>query len=132
MRSDRKKICFNTSKKRQFIGITNEVIKVLLESASQEEFLLCHAMNMMVSIFIDDETRLYCNFEEWLECLAFEKSYDLYFHHRYKDHASIKRTIFGWEVVAAFTNGKADLELWKQIFYGEFDEIRRKKEIIGE
>jgi thiamine phosphate synthase YjbQ (UPF0047 family) len=39
----------------------------------------------------------------------------------------IKRAIIGREVVIAITDGKVDLGPWKQVFYGEFDGMRRKR-----
>jgi len=41
----------------------------------------------------------------------------------------------GREVVVAITNGKLDTGHWEQIFYGEFDGMRKKRvlvKIIGE
>jgi secondary thiamine-phosphate synthase enzyme len=46
-----------------------------------------------------------------------------------------KRQVMGREVVVAVTNGKLDFGPWEQIFYGEFDGMRRKRvlvKIIGE
>ncbi|MCL2646566.1 MAG: YjbQ family protein [Phycisphaerales bacterium] len=47
----------------------------------------------------------------------------------------MKRTIMGREVTCAVTDGKLDFGTWEQIFYGEFDGMRRKRvliKIIGE
>jgi len=47
----------------------------------------------------------------------------------------IKRQLFGREVVAAITEGKLDFGTWEQIFYGEFDGMRKKRvlvKVIGE
>ena len=49
--------------------------------------------------------------------------------------AHLKREVMGREVVVAVTNGKLDFGPWEQIFYGEFDGLRRKRvlvKIIGE
>ncbi len=49
--------------------------------------------------------------------------------------AHIKRQVMGREVVVAITNGQLDFGPWEQIFYGEFDGLRRKRvlvKIIGE
>ena len=49
--------------------------------------------------------------------------------------AHLKRSVMGREVVVAVTNGALDLGPWEQIFYGEFDGLRRKRvliKIIGE
>ena len=43
--------------------------------------------------------------------------------------------VMGREVVAAVTDGRLDFGPWEQIFYGEFDGLRRKRvlvKIIGE
>ena len=49
--------------------------------------------------------------------------------------AHLKRQIMGREVVAAITEGKLDFGPWEQIFYGEFDGMRKKRvlvKIVGE
>ena len=51
------------------------------------------------------------------------------------DDAHLKRSIMGREVVIAITNGKLDFGPWEQVFYGEFDGMRKKRiliKIIGE
>ena len=47
----------------------------------------------------------------------------------------MKRQVMGREVVVAVSNGRLDFGTWEQIFYGEFDGVRRKRvlvKIIGE
>jgi thiamine phosphate synthase YjbQ (UPF0047 family) len=47
----------------------------------------------------------------------------------------LKRRLWGREVVVAITEGKLDFGPWEQIFYGEFDGMRKKRvliKIIGE
>ena len=49
--------------------------------------------------------------------------------------AHLKRSIMGRETVIAVTAGKLDFGPWEQIFYGEFDGMRKKRvlvKIIGE
>ncbi len=90
------------------------------------------------SVFInDDESGLHHDFEVWLENLAPELPHSQYEHNRAEDNADahLKRTIMGREVVVALTNGALDFGPWEQIFYGEFDGMRRKRvlvKIIGE
>ena len=108
------------------------------ESGITEGLLLCNAMHITASVFInDDESGLHQDFEDFLERLAPEKPYEQYRHNGFEDNgdAHIKRTIMGREVVVAVTNGKLDFGPWEQIFYGEFDGKRRKRvlvKIIGE
>ncbi|SES88093.1 secondary thiamine-phosphate synthase enzyme YjbQ [Anaerobranca gottschalkii] len=138
MKSYRKELWFNTPTRRAFINITGELEKCLAESGIKEGLLLCNAMHITASVFInDDEPGLHHDFEVFLEKLAPEKPYSQYAHNGYEDNADahLKRTIMGREVVVAITNGKLDLGTWEQIFYGEFDGKRRKRvlvKIIGE
>jgi len=138
MRHYRKELWFETMKRREFINITPTVVKCLRESGIHEGLLLCNAMHITASVFInDDEPGLHHDFEVWLEELAPEKPYSRYRHNGYEDNADahLKRTIMGREVVVAVTGGKLDLGPWEQIFYGEFDGKRKKRvlvKIIGE
>lgn len=138
MKSYRKELWFETRHRREFINITPQVEQCLKESGIKEGLLLCNAMHITASVFInDDESGLHKDFEKFLEKLAPEKPYDQYYHNGFEDNADahLKRTIMGREVVVAVTNGKLDFGPWEQIFYGEFDGKRRKRvlvKIIGE
>jgi len=138
MKSFRKELWFNTSHRREFINITPEVNKCLLESGIAEGFVLVNAMHITASVFInDDEPGLHQDYENWLEKLAPEKPHSQYQHNSYEDNADahMKRQIMGREVVVAITGGQLDFGPWEQIFYGEFDGKRRKRvliKIIGE
>jgi len=138
MKHFRKELWFETRQRRQFINITPTVRECLRERGIREGLLLCNAMHITASVFInDDESGLHHDFEVWLEGLAPEKPYDRYRHNGYEDNADahLKRTVMGREVVVAVTAGELDLGPWEQIFYGEFDGKRRKRvlvKIIGE
>lgn len=138
MKSYRKELWFNITKRRELINITPEVQQCLMESGIQEGLILVNAMHISASVFInDDESGLHHDFEVWLEKLAPEKPHSQYRHNGYEDNADahLKRTIMGREVVVAVTDGKMDFGPWEQIFYGEFDGKRRKRvllKIIGE
>jgi len=138
MKHLRKELWFETKKRRQLINITPELEKALRESGIKEGLLLCNAMHITASVFInDDESGLHQDIEEWLEGLAPEKPHSRYRHNVGEDNgdAHLKRTIMGREVVVAVTNGRLDLGPWEQVFYGEFDGMRRKRvliKIIGE
>jgi secondary thiamine-phosphate synthase enzyme len=138
MKSYRKELLFNTKQRRQLINITPEVVQCVRESGIKEGFVLCNAMHITASVFInDDEPGLHHDFEVWLEKLAPEKPYSQYQHNSSEDNADahLKRTIMGREVVVAVTDGKLDFGPWEQIFYGEFDGKRPKRvlvKIIGE
>ena len=139
MKSHRKELWFNTSKRRELINITRDVEAALAESGIKEGLLLVNAMHISASVFVnDDEPGLHNDFEVWLEKLAPEKPYDQYRHNDGSEDsadAHIKRTLMGREVVVAVTAGKLDFGPWEQIFYGEFDGKRQKRvlvKVIGE
>jgi len=138
MKHHRKELWFQIKSRRGFVNITSDLEAALAESGVREGLLLCNAMHITASVFInDDEPGLHHDFEEWLEGLAPEKPHSRYRHNRGEDNgdAHLKRTIMGREVVVAVTGGKLDLGPWEQVFYGEFDGMRRKRvlvKIIGE
>lgn len=138
MKTYRKELWFNTQNRREYINITPQVEQCLAESGIKEGLLLCNAMHITASVFInDDEQGLHHDFEVWLEKLAPEKPYSQYRHNGFEDNADahLKRSVMGREVVVAVTDGKLDFGPWEQIFYGEFDGKRQKRvlvKIIGE
>src|SRR5512146_3491352 len=138
MKSYREELWFQTRNRRELINITPQVADCLAKSGIREGLCLCNAMHITASVFVnDDESGLHHDFEVWLEGLAPEKPYSRYRHNSGEDNADahLKRTIMGREVVVAITGGKLDLGPWEQVFYGEFDGMRRKRvlvKIIGE
>jgi len=138
MKSYRKELIFNTMYRREFINITPQVEACLRDSGIKEGLLLCNAMHITASVFInDDESGLHHDYEQWLEKLAPEKPHSQYRHNGFEDNADahLKRQIMGREVVVSVTNGQLDFGTWEQIFYGEFDGKRSKRvlvKIIGE
>jgi len=139
MKSFRKELWFDVEQRRAFFNITRDVERCLAESGVREGLCLVNAMHISASVFInDDERGLHADFEKWLEHLAPEKPHSQYLHNRTGEDnadAHLKRTIMGREVVVAITAGQLDFGPWEQIFYGEFDGLRRKRvlvKIIGE
>ena len=133
MKSFRKELWFETPTRRAMVNMTPQVAAVLAESGIQEGLVLVNAMHITASVFInDDESGLHSDFEKWLEKLAPEKPHSQYAHNGYEDNADahLKRQIMGREVVVAVTGGKLDLGPWEQIFYGEFDGLRRKRVLV--
>jgi len=133
MKSYRKELWFNVPQRRGFINITPELEQCLHESGIREGLLLCNAMHITASVFInDDESVLHHDMEKWLEGLAPEKPHSQYRHNSFEDNADahLKRSIMGREVVVAITNGQLDFGPWEQIFYGEFDGKRNKRVLV--
>jgi secondary thiamine-phosphate synthase enzyme len=138
MISYHKELWFDVPTRRAFINITPEVEKCLAASGVKEGLLLCNAMHITASVFInDDESGLHHDYDQWLERLAPHEPVSQYRHNGYEDNADahLKRQIMGREVVVAVTSGKLHFGTWEQIFYGEFDGRRKKRvlvKIIGE
>ena len=138
MKSYRKELWFNTRNRVEFINITPDIQQCLRESGIREGLVLCNAMHITASVFInDDEPGLHHDFAKWLEKLAPHEPVSQYGHNVGEDNADghMKRQIMGREVVVAVTEGRLDFGPWEQIFYGEFDGRRRKRvlvKIIGE
>ena len=138
MISYHKELWLHVPTRRAFVNITPQVEDCLRESGIQEGLLLCNAMHITASVFInDDESGLHHDYEEWLERLAPHEPVNQYRHNGYEDNADahLKRQVMGREVVVAVTGGKLHFGTWEQIFYGEFDGRRKKRvlvKIIGE
>jgi secondary thiamine-phosphate synthase enzyme len=139
MKSFRKELWFQIPQRRGFQNITSDIQTCLRESGIREGLCLVNAMHITASVFInDDERGLHADLEQWLQKLAPELPHAQYDHNRTGEDnadAHLKRTIMGREVVVAVTGGRLDLGPWEQIFYGEFDGLRRKRvlvKIIGE
>ena len=139
MKSYRQELVFNIPGRCAFVNITQQVRQALQNSGIQEGLLLCNAMHITASVFINDnESGLHSDYEKWLEELAPHEPVTAYKHNLLGEDnadAHMKRQVMGREVVVAVTNGKLDFGPWEQIFYGEFDGNRRKRvliKIIGE
>ena len=140
MKSHTEYLTFNLQERMAFKNITPKIESIVLKSSIQEGLLLCNAMNITASVFInDDESGLHEDYKKWLQELApFNASPQKYAHNRTGEDnadAHMKRQIMGREVVVGITNGTLDFGPWEQIFYGEFDGCRDKRvlvKIIGE
>ena len=139
MKTYRHELVFTLPARRGFVNITSKIADCVTESKVQEGLVLVNSMHISSSIFINDhESGLLEDWERWLEKLAPEKPHSQYRHNDTGEDnadAHLKRTIMGREVTVAITGGKLDFGPWEQIFYGEFDGLRKKRvlvKIIGE
>ena len=130
---------FEVPGRRGFVNITDTVEKLVRKSGVAEGLCLINAMHISASVFINDaEDGLLHDYDVWLEKLAPHEPVSAYHHNRTGEDnadAHMKRQIMGRETVVAITKGKLDFGPWEQIFYGEFDGLRRKRvlvKIIGE
>ena len=139
MKSHTEYLTFNIPGRVGFVNITTECQEAVRKSGVREGLLLCNAMHITASVFInDDERGLHEDYRKWLEELAPHDPTSQYQHNRTGEDnadAHLKRQVMGREVVVAITNGKLDFGPWEQIFYGEFDGRRPKRvliKVIGE
>lgn len=140
MKSTTQYLTFNVPQRMGFVNITPQLQEIVEQSGVQEGLLLCNAMHITASVFInDDESGLHDDYKKWLEGLApFDPSPTRYHHNRTGEDnadAHLKRQVMGREVVIAITGGKLDFGPWEQVFYGEFDGRRPKRvlvKVIGE
>jgi len=128
-------LTFNIPNRVGFVNITEQCQQAVEKSGVKEGLLLCNAMHITASVFInDDESGLHEDYKKWLEQLApFDASPQRYHHNRTGEDnadAHMKRQIMGREVVVAITTGKLDFGPWEQIFYGEFDGRRAKRVLV--
>jgi len=135
MKSHTEYLTFNVPARMDFVNITRQVEEALRKSGVREGLVLCNAMHITASVFINDnESGLHSDYKKWLEELApFDASAARYAHNRTGEDnadAHLKRQIMGREVVVAITNGKLDFGPWEQIFYGEFDGRRAKRVLV--
>ncbi len=139
MKSYRRELTFNIPSRSAFVNITPQIQEALETSGIREGLLLCNAMHITASVFINDnESGLHADYEKWLEKLAPHEPVSGYLHNLSGEDnadAHMKRQVMGREVVIAITGGRLDFGPWEQVFYGEFDGGRRKRvliKIIGE
>ncbi|MDI6803216.1 MAG: secondary thiamine-phosphate synthase enzyme YjbQ [Bacteroidota bacterium] len=122
----------NTKKQRDYINITNDVEEILQRSGIKEGMILVSAMHITAGVYINDaESGLIQDIDEWLEKLApFNREYR---HHRTGEtngDAHLKSLLIHHEVIVPVTNGRFDFGPWQQIYYAEFDGLRRKRVIV--
>lgn len=123
---------FQTRKKREYINITDKVEVLVGKSGIQEGMALVSAMHITAGVYVNDaENGLIEDIDEWLEQLAPFKSN--YRHHRTGEtngDAHLKSLLIHHEVIVPVTRGRLDLGPWQQIYYAEFDGMRRKRMVI--
>ncbi|MFY9779689.1 MAG: secondary thiamine-phosphate synthase enzyme YjbQ [Candidatus Baltobacteraceae bacterium] len=137
MRSHTDYLIMNTPGRYEIRDITDEVARIVRESAVAEGMVLVSAMHITASVFVNDhEPGLWSDIMTWLEQLAPRKP-DYKHHLTGEDNgdAHLKRILLGQQVVLPITEGKLDLGPWERVHYGEFDGRRKKRvvvKVIGE
>lgn len=123
---------FNTEHQREYINITHKVQELVSKSGIKEGMVLVSAMHITAGVYVNDaESGLITDIDKWLEELApFDINYN---HHRTGEingDAHLKSLLIGHEVIVPVTSGKLDFGPWQQIYYAEFDGMRKKRLIV--
>lgn len=123
---------FSTKKRREYINITGEVESALRKSGIREGMILVSAMHITAGVYVNDaESGLIQDIDKWLDELApFGKNY---LHHRTGEDngdAHLKSMLVHHQVIIPVTEGRLDFGPWQQVYYAEFDGMRRKRVII--
>ncbi len=136
MKSHTEYLWFDTKNKLEFIRITEKVQEEIDKSGIKEGLVLVNPMHITAAVIVnDDEEGLKKDYIDVLQRLV---PYNANYRHNVGEDngaAHIWRQFMAHQVVMPVTNGKLDLGPWEQIFYCEFDGLRRKRvlvKIIGE
>jgi thiamine phosphate synthase YjbQ (UPF0047 family) len=71
MKSHTKYLVFNTTKRREYINITDDVAQAVADSGVKEGLALVSAMHITASVYVNDaEDGLIADIDEWLEKLV--------------------------------------------------------------
>lgn len=138
----------NTSQRREFVRITDDVHQAVKESGIQEGMVLVSAMHITAGVWVnDDDPGIQADALEWLDKIAppswrepmNEVAAALlpdggdYRHHRSGEDngdAHLKNLLVHHQVIVPATKGRLDLGPWQEVFYVEFDGRRPKKLVI--
>ena len=103
---------FTLPDRMAFVNITPRLEELVHRSGIKEGLLLCNAMHITASVFInDDERGLHEDFKKWLERLAsFDVSPQTYFH----DELEEKKVPHVWHV---HSGGGHNFAVWKADLY---------------
>ena len=139
---------FQTTARREWVRITDDVQAAVGESGVQEGMVLVSAMHITAGVWVnDDEPGIHEDTLEWLDKIAppswkepeNEVARELlpddgdYRHHRGGEDngdAHLKNLLVHQQVVLPITDGRLDLGPWQQVFYCEFDGGRSKRLVI--
>jgi secondary thiamine-phosphate synthase enzyme len=132
MKSATEYLWFNTTRKREFINITDKVEHLVKQSGIEEGFVLVSAMHITAGVYVNDaEPGLIADIEEWLENLApYRADYRHHATGETNGDAHLRSLLIHHEVIVPITAGKLDFGPWQQIYYAEFDGQRRKRVVV--
>ena len=139
---------FTTSRRREFVRITEDVAQAVADAGVQEGMVLVSAMHITAGVWVnDDEPGILEDTLEWLDKLAppswrppandvagpLSPDPGDFRHHRGGEDngdAHLKTLLVHHQVVLPITDGRLDLGPWQAVFYCEFDGGRPKRLVI--
>ena len=149
MRSHTAYLTFETTERREFVRITDDVQDAVAASGVSEGMVLVSAMHITAGVWVnDDEPGILADTLEWLDKLAppswQEPANDVarellpdagdFRHHRGggedNGDAHWKNLLVHHQVILPITGGRLDLGPWQAVFYAEFDGRRPKRLVI--
>ena len=137
MKTHTEYLTFHTQKRIEFINITINIQKLVVDSKISDGLILINPRHITSAVIVnDDESGLHKDYLKFLRHLAPQ---DGEYQHNLTGednaYAHIWRQLMGHQIVLAVTNHALDLGPWESIFYAEFDGQRTKNvlvKIIGE
>ena len=114
------------------VNITDQVEESVRRSGVTDGICLVSAMHITAGVYINDaESGLLHDISQWIENLApFGKPYR---HHQTGEDngdAHLKSYLTNHALTAPITRGRLDFGTWQQIFYAEFDGMRKKRILV--
>lgn len=125
-----KEIPLRSSKRNEFIGITNEVQKAVKESGVKEGLCLVYCPHTTTGITINEnaDPSVISDIINFLNKLVPANAG--YGHAEGNSDAHIKSALIGRSVAIPVSKGQLVLGTWGGIFYCEFDGPRERKIIV--
>lgn len=114
------------------VNIHDKVESIVKRSKIEDGFCFVSTMHITAGIYMNDaESGLLQDISKWIETLApFGKDYK---HHQTGEDnadAHLKSYLTNHFLTAPITNSKLDMGPWQQIFYAEFDGLRKKTILV--
>ena len=123
---------FNTKKRHEFVNITDKVGGIVAKSEIKDGIALVSAMHITAAVYVNDaESGLIKDIEKWLTEIA-PTDRDYHHHQTGEDngYAHLWNLTIGHQQVIPITKGELDLGPWEQVYYAEFDGMRKKRVIV--
>lgn len=122
----------NIPRRYGLVNITSYVERLIQQAEITDGLCFVSAMHITAGIYINDaESGLLQDIATWIENLApFGKNY---LHHETGEDnadAHLKSFLTNPSATLPITYGKLDFGTWQQVFYAEFDGLRKKRILV--